>query len=297
MPNVSDYLQRPSGGNVTVLVGTWVQLVNNVTTTAYVSTAVTDANGKFTVNNVPAGTYTVNTGPTSGGPFTSTGDTNYTVATGSVQLDIRDFGGVGDGSTDNSTAFSNAVAALPSTGGTITLPAGTQAVYVFASGINLNSKSFVRVIGSGPVIGGGSGSASQIKFTTTSGPLLSATTSVGIEFEDLMILWPNAFTGVVLALDGTAGTPTSLARVSRCIFEATGGGSNAGLCLSLDDVIDTKVDRCAFHNANAGVQGLGTAGHFSNAVQIRDCIFSSSTGDISSAHIRNPGQGWLIEGC
>lgn len=133
---ISDYLQRPSGGNVTVLVGTWVQLTNNVSGTAYVSTAVTDANGKFTVLNVPAGTYTVATGPTSGGPFTSTGDSNYVVADYTGWLNALDFGAKGDGTTDDATAINAALTfAGNNGGGIVTLPKRpTAGITVYAVG-------------------------------------------------------------------------------------------------------------------------------------------------------------------
>src|SRR5262249_52433451 len=121
---ISDYLQKVQSGSalVAVNVGTWVQLVNNTTSVAYVSTTFTDANGKFTVNTVPAGTYTVNTGPTSGGPWTATGDTNY-VVTDPVFIDVRDYGAVGDGVTNDTTSIQAALDACRTAGGgTVYMP-------------------------------------------------------------------------------------------------------------------------------------------------------------------------------
>lgn len=79
MPNISFYLQQNSSGTVLVLTGTWVRLTNNNTATTYVSTAASDSNGLVTFNSVPAGTYTVATGPTNVGAWTNTGDNNFTV--------------------------------------------------------------------------------------------------------------------------------------------------------------------------------------------------------------------------
>lgn len=58
----------------------YVCLVNNTSTTAYVSTGLTDTTGLFTINNIPPGVYTVYTGGTPTGPWTATGDNNYDVA-------------------------------------------------------------------------------------------------------------------------------------------------------------------------------------------------------------------------
>jgi len=53
----SDYLLLPTGG---ARVGAFVELVDNVSGTGYVSTSATDGNGKFTMNPAPpAGMYTV----------------------------------------------------------------------------------------------------------------------------------------------------------------------------------------------------------------------------------------------
>jgi hypothetical protein len=81
MPQFSDYLIQtlPNNTSLAATVGSFVQIVNNATSTAYVSTAATDANGKFTIT-APAGAYTVSTGPTNAGPWTATGDTHYEVA-------------------------------------------------------------------------------------------------------------------------------------------------------------------------------------------------------------------------
>src|SRR5215472_14775631 len=132
---ISDYLQRPSGGNVVVLVGTWVQLVNNISGKAYVSAAATDANGKFTVNNVPAGTYTVNTGPTNTGPWTSTGDTSYVVADQTLVVNVKDFGAKGDGVTDDAAAITSALTACSAAGGGVTWMPSTTSTYRVGSQI------------------------------------------------------------------------------------------------------------------------------------------------------------------
>jgi len=72
---LSDYLLRYPG-----VPAVYVQAINNSTTTAYVSATPSDGQGLFTLTGVPAGTYTLNFGPTNTGPWTATGDTNYVIA-------------------------------------------------------------------------------------------------------------------------------------------------------------------------------------------------------------------------
>jgi len=201
------------------------------------------------------------------------------------------YGGKADNLTDNSPALALALAALPSSGGTIYFPPSANS-YNFASAWNLASKSFVRFRGAGPTFGGGSASASLIKFTSTSGPLVAASGTTALELEDLYFQWPSAFTGTVVDMSGNSFGNV----IRRCFFSANGGGSNAAVIVGLDDSQRIVLERSVFHNAQVGVQGLGTAGHFSIAIVIKDCNFSSSTGDIAVAHISNPHQNWLVIG-
>jgi len=60
--------------------------------------------------------------------------------------DIRRYGAVGDGTTNCNAAFTNAVAALPSTGGTITVPAGN---YLVTSSVVIDHDR-VFIVGEGP---------------------------------------------------------------------------------------------------------------------------------------------------
>lgn len=80
MATYSDYLQQPVGGLLKPVVGVWVKIVNNVTSTAYVSTAATDANGMYTVTNPLPGPYTAFYGPTAGSQTIPTGNANFNVS-------------------------------------------------------------------------------------------------------------------------------------------------------------------------------------------------------------------------
>src|SRR3546814_15508044 len=49
-------------------------------------------------------------------------------ARGSALINVRNHGARGNGSTDDTAAFQRAIAALPSTGGTVVVPAGTYMI-------------------------------------------------------------------------------------------------------------------------------------------------------------------------
>ena len=77
----------------------------------------------------------------------SSGAVNSTVkAKLQESVSVKDFGAVGDGVTNNYTAFQNAIAAIPATGGTLLIPAGTY--YLGNTGI-LISRSNITIVGEG----------------------------------------------------------------------------------------------------------------------------------------------------
>lgn len=150
MPNITDFLLGTASGQTFPVSGVWVRLQNNVSLATFVSTAVTDAVGTFTVLAVPPGQYTVATGPTNTGPFTSTTDTSYNVGA-DVNTAINPFiggdpwfdaknstysgGAKSDGVTDSAPAIQAALnAASAAGGGTVFIPpAGPSNVYVIGS--------------------------------------------------------------------------------------------------------------------------------------------------------------------
>lgn len=102
MPTITEYIQQVVNNQVVPVVGAWVQFVDNSNSSlTYVSQAVTTSTGLFTIQNLPAGTYTVNVSSiSSSGPWTSTGDTNYfvgadvhTTNTFTIEQDVLTAGG------------------------------------------------------------------------------------------------------------------------------------------------------------------------------------------------------------
>lgn len=205
-------------------------------------------------------------------------------------VNIVGFGAKADNSTNNDAAWTAAVASLSSSGGTIYFPAAVNS-YNFASPWSTSGKSFIRVLGASSTRGGGAASASLIRFTGTTGPLVAFTGLSGMELRDIYIEWPAAFTGTVVDMSGSEG-----ACLRGCFFGSNGGGSNAALIAGFDNSNRNLVDNCRFQNAQVAIQGLATSGHFCVAMVIRDCNFSSSSGTIATACISNPHQNWLIYG-
>lgn len=120
MPTFSDYFDQQSGGAVQPLSGAWIQLVSNLTGATYVSTSATSAQGLATVT-APPGDYTVNTGPSSSGPWTATGDIHYTVANRDNWFNASDFGAIGNGVADDTSAIQAAINACQNAGGGVVL--------------------------------------------------------------------------------------------------------------------------------------------------------------------------------
>ncbi|MFC5438378.1 glycosyl hydrolase family 28-related protein, partial [Rhodanobacter umsongensis] len=64
------------------------------------------------------------------------------VSIGSTTIDVRSAGALGNGQHDDTAAFQAAINSLPSTGGTITVPAGTYMIDALRS---INMRSHVRL--------------------------------------------------------------------------------------------------------------------------------------------------------
>ncbi|MFC3651491.1 right-handed parallel beta-helix repeat-containing protein [Dyella humi] len=73
--------------------------------------------------------------------------TTPTVSIGSTVLNVKNFGAMGNGTTDDTAAFQAAINALPTSGGTIVVPDGTYMINALKS-INLRSHTRLSMWGS-----------------------------------------------------------------------------------------------------------------------------------------------------
>lgn len=110
-------------------------------------------------------------------------------------LNVADYGAVGDGTTDNTTAFSNALSAASSLGGaTVLVPPGT---YLVNGTLTLHT---------GTVLAGASRTSSIIKQAATTGPLLHALDQRYLSVTDLTLQGPGSGTGSGVYFDQSTGS-------------------------------------------------------------------------------------------
>lgn len=193
------------------------------------------------------------------------------------------YGGVGDGSTDNATALTNAVAVAAVSGGTLYFPPGT---YYFSAFPSLNSRQGIIFQGVVPANSGMLRGAS-LQYTGTASPVISASAAQGIEFRDLQFRQNNAgFTGTLMKFGGVS----AFCAVRNCLFDS----SSACTHLDLDQTEIFVADRCQFTKGNPSVKGQASGGgSWSNIITFRDCEWTNS----SSTPVVWGGEKWTFDGC
>lgn len=94
-----------------------------------------------------------------------------------LPVNLADRGAVGDGTTDDTTAISNAVAALPTTGGVLQMTPG--ATYLVSDRVNFLKLTNVRVIGNGATI--------HSTATAINKPVLRFDACTGVRVQDVTL--------------------------------------------------------------------------------------------------------------
>jgi hypothetical protein len=109
-------------------------------------------------------------------------------------LDVQDYGAVGDGTTDNTSAFNQALSAANALGGaTVLVPPGT---YLVNGSLQLHTGTALR---------GASRSSAIIKQAATTGPLLYALDQRYLSVSDLTLAGPGSGNGSGIYFDQSAG--------------------------------------------------------------------------------------------
>lgn len=114
-------------------------------------------------------------------------------------INVMNYGAIGDGSVDDTTAIAASIAAIPSTGGVLYFPPGTYKV----SGSGFTLAYPTRVVGCG--MGNFDGAAiTQINFTTSNAALFTVTADYA-KFENISL--ENTYAGTPTS--GSAGIKTA----------------------------------------------------------------------------------------
>lgn len=227
------------------------------------------------------------------------------------QINVKDYGAVGDGVADDTAAIQAAVAAVKlralatGQGARLHFPAG---VYLCSSMLDFDSTDAGHLYQSVTLYGDGGGltgswrSASTLIYTGGDvRAFISARSSAGFSIQGLAVLYNNsAFEGTLVDLShSAAGYDTNNATLSGCIFASDGALlTSAKNLILLDGTICSVIENCTIYGAVAGIRGVGGTGYtvehaagYVNRVTIYGCSFDKCT---LGAIVNPGGQGWVI---
>jgi polygalacturonase len=196
-----------------------------------------------------------------------TGAVSQTVTAKLKQVvSVKDFGAVGDGVTDDTTAILAAINYVKGLfGGTVTFSAGT---YVCATQLTMGVVQGVRLLGasSNNQLTGGS----TIKYTGTATPFMSVSGSAAsLSIENLNIVYSNgSFTGTLLSM------PINQLYLTNCVLSGA-SVATALYLLDINNSVDVCVTHTAFASSQYGISGQKSDGSgFCNVVSINQSQFS-----------------------
>jgi hypothetical protein len=225
-------------------------------------------------------------------------DTNLTVL-GDVTVkgphpwtDVRAYGAVGDGVTDDTGAIQSAIDSIGPGGGTVFFPSD----YIFrcAGTLVLDNREGIRLLGGR--VGAGNPidpTPPTLLFTGTGASFLSLHSVVSVGLRSLCIRYNNAaFSGDLVDFDWSAlNRDPVFIRIEDCSFAGILPARNARSLVRLNRTIVCAIRDCWFGYAGVGI--LGGSPHYSNAIQVEDCCFNYQ----SVSAIKNAVDCWLIQGC
>lgn len=203
--------------------------------------------------------------------------------------DVRSYGAVGDGATDDTAAIQAAIDAVPQTanmaGGIVWFP-WTGHDYIVAGSLNLDGLAGVRLEGPGGFHGG-----PRLNFTGNPVACISAQESVGTQVRGIS-LYPSTagFTGIVIDLTRVAGTDTNRWVIERCNITMPQSGTRTDIGIACRNATMGTVRNCSITGGKYGIRGLETTADFSNAITVDGCYFQYQT----TCPIWNPFAMWRI---
>jgi hypothetical protein len=233
----------------------------------------------------PAGTPSSESSKVSYTPA-GTGAVDTTVETKLREsVSVKDFGAVGDGVTDDTTAIQAAIDHLSTTGGKLIIPSGTYR----HSGISSTGTRFVEVVGIGTNSFASADKGARLEYTGTTGDHFSFTDPHGVIFKNLLLT-----TDALL-------TPTS----GTALKFYTAGSQGAGYCgfenvrfeniyngVLIDGVGSCLLDRSYIRDIH-GSYGIKVTGSVAKCPQTRikdiivDTLVASGSTSVIGLHIHD----------
>jgi hypothetical protein len=206
-----------------------------------------------------------------------------------TRVNVKQFGAVGDGVTDDTAAINAALAAVNVAGGTLWFPAG---VYICSGQWNMANFSNVHLRGAGGIFQGGNAVGTMIKFTQSgSTSCINNTGGIGCSFHDIVFAYTSAtYSGTLL--DASCATPQNITqgKIDGCQFLQLGTTNTAGNLVAINNVSGYVIENCIFARANCAIRGgLNGSLGASNAVTVSNCEISYCT-----TAIANPNNFWTI---
>jgi len=243
-------------------------------TVTFVSGLHVGASVKFTTSQLNSSGAVDASQVTYDPPFTGSVATNVEDKLAQT-VSVKDFGAVGDGITDDTTAIQNAIDSLPaSKGGRIYFP---QGIYAISSTIDISNMFSVSLYGDAGSANTFQGNTSvQWRWTGTagSGPVLDMTGANACEVANISFYAINdAFDGTVINLDNGASNPSGN-YIQGCVFLGDTALSAISEMIKLSTALVTTIERCFFRYGQYQIRSSGAS---VNTTRISDCWFQEST--------------------
>jgi hypothetical protein len=207
-------------------------------------------------------------------------------------VNVKSYGAKGDGSTDDSTAITNAIAALPVNGGTLHFPPGD---YVCASSLNLDDKRSIILQGAGGRSAGASVTTRITYSGTGSGRFLSCRSCYGISIRDMWVAYSSgSYTGNLIDFSHSdTGGDGAYHSIERCLIGGTGSSTRTAVGVNVNKSQTSSITDSFVINCDIGVKGKSVNGDYAASWKIDTVAFNTNT----TAHIRNAGNAWLVQNC
>lgn len=211
---------------------------------------------------------------------------------GIVVANVKNFGAVGSGAGNQSTAIQRAIDSLPIAGGVLYFPPG---IFRCTAVLDFTEKVHVIIMGAG----GRSPGAAPATIVRYSGANIarffdcrttSATDTTTVSLRDLCIQHTTAFTGNLVDLDGAAADTGYFSAENVMLLGAAANITATGF--NLNKVISSVISNCETLYLNRGILGAADAASYSNAIEISGTTFVQTNNAI-----HNPGQAWVVRSC